>query len=1294
LPRRLTPLVFAVCFAALLISPSLSGVAYASGTASISGTVYDASNAAITTGDICVYAEPTANGGSFGSAQTDASGHYTIPSLSAGSYYVSFEDCTTSTRNDVMQYYGGASDLSDSEQVTLTAGQSQVGVNATLAAGTSITGHVYGGSGAAPLNDACVDAYGNDTTSVADTGSDGSYVIGHLAPGDAYTIEFSPCGNSLYAPQYYNDVTDSSQATTVTPTLAQPATGVDATLFAGATISGTVSDASGPITTGDICISAELDSAGSEFFGEVHTDANGNYTLPGLDPGSYRLQFGDCGGSARNDVPQYYEGSGSSQDTQGFHEVSVTAGGSQTGINATLLAGTSISGHVYGGSTSTPLGDACVSAGAGNNGGGSATTGSDGSYTISHIPPGLAYTVSFQPCDGSSYAKQYYSGAASSAQATPVTPTVAQPATGIDAVLTSGASISGTVYDAGGEPITTGGICVEAVPTSAGADDGTAEIDANGNYTVSGLSPGNYRVNFSDCDGSTRNDLFQYYVSHSSPPYGGTLKASAATTITLTSQGTRTGVDIALAAATSISGTVYGGSGTSNPLQDICVGVQLVNESTSGPNTTGSATTDASGHYTINRLAPSPSAYYVTFSDCNTPATYTYAFYNSGGAASIDRSTATPVEPTAADPATDIDANLRLGGSITGRIEDSTGTPIAADVCVRAELNPEPVDSLVLEDDDTGVTPDGYYTLNDVVPGSYTVGLSDCDDARNDVSEQLTSDVAVTSGSTATAPTIELQPGTTISGTVNGCSQASTSLSNSQVVYGCGGSQTPLASVCVYADTSSVPSDLASPNAETRSDGTYTLKHVNPGASYTVDFDPCSYPQDEGYEEQYYDNVSSASLATPVISTLADPATNVNASLPYGAPVGTITGGPANGAATSATVDSFSFHANIAGATFRCSLDGGPYRGCSSPHSTGTLTAGSHTFSVEALAGGQTEIDPPSVTWTVSPSSTTSTSQGLVSGGQTFSSDPGATPSPTVPVVVGVTPPAGSRVTVTTEPASTASGNGYTIFGEQIDIAAAGTDGTGTVTGTANAPIALTFAIAPSEIPAGTDLNTLTVTRDGSPAADCASSGVASPDPCVQNRSVGSDGSVTLTVLTTHCSTWNFAVMATAKVTTTTTATTTTTTTTTATTATTTSTTTHPAPVATPSRATVMAALNSTLAPKGSKAKITDILKHGFGFSFAAPSAGRLVVDWYYLPADARLPKVHSKKAKQPKAELVGSVSSTVRRSGATKVTVKLTGTGHKLLRAARSMKLTSYAAFTPTRGTLTSEKKSFTLKR
>ena len=893
---------------------------------------------------------------------------------------------------------------------------------------------------------------------------------------------------------------------------------------------------------------------------------------------------------------------------------------------------------------------------------------------------------------------QYYDDVTTPSQATPVTPTVDGPAIGIDATLSVGSTISGTVYDANGDPITTGGVCVDADSTSEGAGYGTAEIDANGNYTISGLNPGGYLVNFSDCDGTSRNDLSQFDVSHSGPPYSGTLEASAATAVVVASQETRTGVDTALAPATMISGTVYGGTGTSAPLSGICVHADSANASGSPPDAFGSATTDASGHYTIKYLAADPSGYRLLFQDCNTPAAYLGGYYETGGTLSVSSATATVVTPTVALAASAINANLTLGGSVSGQIEDFTGAAITNGVCVNARLDRGTGGAYSsYSGSEAGDTPGGHYTIGDLAPGSYTVAISDCPgSSRNDVAQDLPSDVVVTGGSTATAPVVQLQPATTISGTVDGCSQESTELSNSQVVYGCAGSQIPMESVCVSAKRLN-GSDLEGEMILlTPSDGTYTLTHITPGASYSVEFDPCGGPS-LGYEEQYYANVSSSSLATPVISTLADPATNVNASLPYGAPVATITGGPANGAATSATIDSFSFHANVAGATFRCSLDGGSYKACSSPHSTGTLTPGSHTFSVKALAGGQTETAPPSVTWTVSPTSATSTSQGLVSGGQTFSSDPGADPSPTVPVVVGVTPPAGSQVTVTTEPASTPSGNGYTVFGEQIDIAAAGTDGTGTVTGTANTPIALTFAIAASEIPAGTNLNTLTVTRDGSPAADCASSGVASPDPCVESRTVGSDGSVTLVVLTTHCSTWNFAVTNSSTTTTTTTATTTTTTTaptTTTTAATTTSTPSQRAPVATPSRATVMAALNSTLAPKGSKAKIADILKNGFGFSFAAPSAGRLVVDWYYLPAGSRLPKVHSNKTRKPTAELVGSVSSTVRRSGATKATVKLTGTGHRLLRVARAMKLTTVSAFTPTHGTLIRETKSFTLKR
>ena len=79
------------------------------------------------------------------------------------------------------------------------------------------------------------------------------------------------------------------------------------------------------------------------------------------------------------------------------------------------------------------------------------------------------------------------------------------------------------------------------------------------------------------------------------------------------------------------------------------------------------------------------------------------------------------------------------------------------------------------------------------------------------------------------------RPATTISGTVYGCSQESTSLSNSQVVYGCDGAQTPLPFVCVEASTSDVPNNLGDAFVQTESDGSYTLSVAAP-MSFPISF--------------------------------------------------------------------------------------------------------------------------------------------------------------------------------------------------------------------------------------------------------------------------------------------------------------------------------------------------------------------------------------------------------------------------------------------------------------------------
>ncbi len=532
--------------------------AYAASTGSISGSVTDANGLPIDTQDICVAAQSSSNSVTPPvTATTDASGNYTIADVPTGDYAVSFSDCASSSRNDEAQTYGEGSEPGG-EPVLVRADLATTGVSVQLTAAASISGHVYSGPGtASPLAGACVyasDAASRDdgATGEAITAADGSYTVRHIESGLAYTVEFDPscAGKSSAndAPSYYGGAT-SNLATPVTPTLATPATGIDGHLSAGASISGTVTDANGsPITSQDVCISATIDLGATA--GAARTDAGGSYTIDGLAAGTYDLQAADCPGSARNDADSH------------VGTVTLAAGAAQTGVNLELAAGTSISGHVYAGSgTSTPLGPVCVTVDSTTQlyYEGSTTTGTDGSYVMRNLNPDVPYAVMFDPsCLGQStspYTVEYYNGASTPQTETPVTPSVAAPATGIDGHLATGASISGQITDASGAPITSEDVCVYAYESTGGFGYGSTTTDAAGHYTVEGLPPGAYTVFVRDCDGGARNDGSDGYPS----------------TVTLATGQAATGIDVQLAAATTISGHVYGGAGTGSPLRFVCV---------------------------------------------------------------------------------------------------------------------------------------------------------------------------------------------------------------------------------------------------------------------------------------------------------------------------------------------------------------------------------------------------------------------------------------------------------------------------------------------------------------------------------------------------------------------------------------------------------------------------------------------------------------------------------------------------------------------------------------------------
>lgn len=127
-----------------------------------------------------------------------------------------------------------------------------------------------------------------------------------------------------------------------------------------------------------------------------------------------------------------------------------------------------------------------------------------------------------------------------------------------------------------------------------------------------------------------------------------------------------------------------------------------------------------------------------------------------------------------------------------------------------------------------------------------------------------------------------------------------------------------------------------------------------------------------------------------------------------------------------------------------------------------------------------------------------------------------------------------------------------------------------------------------------------------------------------------------------------------------------------------------------PSSAEVKATLSKVLKPSGKTATTKAIIKSGgFSFSFSVPSAGKLVIDWYYLPSGAKL----AKKAKQ-RPVLVGAGQRTFSAAGTAMIKIKLTAAGKSLLKHATQVKLTAKGTFTPTGKTAITATRTFVLKR
>jgi hypothetical protein len=184
----------------------------------------------------------------------------------------------------------------------------------------------------------------------------------------------------------------------------------------------------------------------------------------------------------------------------------------------------------------------------------------DGTYTLGGLPVATGLRIEFIPSYRSHYAIQYYAGARTLAEATPITLAPPPPERlNVNAELELGGAIEGTVEDAAGIPLRGVEACV--LEAGRGISFGCTETDAGGGYALGGLPPGSYKVGFWGRGAS---------AEYASGYHGGATTFAAAAPVQVTPGATVAGVDGTLAKGATVTGTVIAAA-SATPLESVPV---------------------------------------------------------------------------------------------------------------------------------------------------------------------------------------------------------------------------------------------------------------------------------------------------------------------------------------------------------------------------------------------------------------------------------------------------------------------------------------------------------------------------------------------------------------------------------------------------------------------------------------------------------------------------------------------------------------------------------------------------
>ena len=449
----------------------------------------------------------------------------------------------------------------------------------------------------------------------------------------------------------------------------------------------------------------------------------------------------------------------------------------------------------------------------------SSTTESDGNYQAFldvDTETGLDVKIRFTLPDGYVH---WHRSASSFDDATTVHVTDAN-VSNLRTVVARGASISGTVTDAGsGEPVS--GVCASAVPVGADPWDsaGAACSDDQGRYSITDLDPGSYEVRFAD------NEQRRYVTQW----YDGATDRAAATTVTLGQDEAVTGIDAALVRGAEIIARLVDAK-TGDALADVCAHVYADRSDVFVEN----GCSDEQG---ILRIAPLPAGSFTVEigSGIFEPVWY------DGRRTQRRAALVTLLAGASRDLGT---ITLRRKGVLTGVVTDAkTGQPLKG-ICVTTGI----FDPRSFEDgSETGyrcTDGNGRYEFTTLRAGSYKLQFFDPEGPYEwrwfgGVHRASATEVAVRTGRTTTVD-MALRVGAVVTGTAKLAEGA------------------PAAEARVIA-RNAVTGDIVGLPGDVTSDGTWTVRGL-PTSGVTLELDPFEGP----YVRQWYSGATSSTTAKVV----------------------------------------------------------------------------------------------------------------------------------------------------------------------------------------------------------------------------------------------------------------------------------------------------------------------------------------------------------------------------------------------------------------------------------------------